>query len=317
MHVSDALISPPVALTTGICAISLIAVASKKVKESRRPDIIPLMGIMGAFIFACQMINFSIPGTGSSGHLIGGIFLSAILGPWCGFIALSSIIIVQCLFFADGGLMALGCNIINMAATTCLFAFPLIYKPIVKGSINPARIITGSIIASIVALQVGAFLVTVEAEFSQITALPFSTFIKFMLPIHLAIGLTEGIITGALIVFVAKMRPEILSATENNISKKDRKQLNPTMWIFIGLTVVLAAGFTVFASELPDGLEWSIAQTSGIEEMDSEVPATAFMPDYNSSFSGLIGSVIVIALIWCVSSIIFARIRKTAKANES
>ena len=80
------------------------------------------MGVMGAFIFAAQMLNFSIPGTGSSGHIVGGILLASMLGPWAAFLTLSSVIIIQCLVFADGGLMAIGCNIINMAAMSTLVA---------------------------------------------------------------------------------------------------------------------------------------------------------------------------------------------------
>ena len=147
MHVSDALISPPVAITTGIMATVLIGIASRKLKTSTHTDIVPLMGVMGAFVFAAQMINFSIPGTGSSGHLIGGILLSAIMGPWAAFITLCSILIVQCLIFADGGILALGCNIINMAITTCLIGYPLIYRPIVGKGLKHVRIACAAIIS--------------------------------------------------------------------------------------------------------------------------------------------------------------------------
>ena len=116
MHMADALVSPAVAGTAGAVAVALIAVASKKVKKIERDDIVPMMGVLGAFVFAAQMINFSIPGTGSSGHIIGGILLAALIGPWAAFITLCSVLIIQCLIFADGGMMALGCNIINMAA---------------------------------------------------------------------------------------------------------------------------------------------------------------------------------------------------------
>ena len=99
------------------------------------------MGVMGAFIFAAQMINFSIPGTGSSGHLVGGILLSAILGPWAALITLASVLVIQCLVFADGGFMALGANILNMAALSCLVAYPLLFRPLMKPGASPGRII--------------------------------------------------------------------------------------------------------------------------------------------------------------------------------
>ena len=310
MHVSDALISPSIAAVGGIISTSLIALAAKKIKQDKREDIIPLMGVMGAFVFAAQMINFTIPGTGSSGHLIGGIFLSAILGPWCGFITLCSILIVQCLIFADGGLLALGCNIFNMAATSCLLAFPLIFKWIAKDSLNPTRISIASVFSSIVALEIGAFAVTLETEASGITALPFSSFIEFMLPIHLVIGLIEGLVTASLLLFISKRNPSILS---NRIEKKsiEVKALRPTLMVFGIITLILAGGFTILASEYPDGLEWSVEKVTGMTEFVSEAPSTAIMPDYDSNFAGIIGAVIVMVLLWGISGLLFSRFKSS------
>ena len=152
MHMADALVSPAVAAGAGVAAAALIAVAASKVKKTRRDDIVPLMGVMGAFVFAAQMINFTIPGTGSSGHVIGGVLLAAVLGPWAAFITLCSVLIIQCLVFADGGLMALGCNILNMAATSCLLAYPLIYRPIAGRGAKPWRIVAASVTASVIAV---------------------------------------------------------------------------------------------------------------------------------------------------------------------
>ena len=309
MHLSDALLSPPVAITAGAVAMSLIAVSANKIKKIDRPDLIPLMGVMGAFVFAAQMINFTIPGTGSSGHLIGGILLAAILGPWAAFIALSSILIVQCLVFADGGLMALGCNIINMAAFSCLVAYPLVYRPIVGKSLNKAKILIASTVASIVALELGAFAVTAETELSGITALPFTTFLKFMMPIHMAIGLVEGIVTGLLLAFIASYRPAILNTAlyEGEVSQKKLKSL---IMIFGLITLVLASGFTILASEYPDGLEWSVEKVAGDLSMDSTIPVTAVMPDYDSGFAGIIGVAIVMVFLWGISTLIFSQLRK-------
>lgn len=94
---ADALVSPPVAIMAGVAAVSLLVVATRKVAHSSRTDIIPMMGVMGAFVFAAQMINFSIPGTGSSGHIIGGILLAAFLGPWAAYLTLCSVLMIQCL----------------------------------------------------------------------------------------------------------------------------------------------------------------------------------------------------------------------------
>ena len=200
---ADALVSPAVAAGAGVAAAALIAVAATKVKKIQRDDIVPLMGVMGAFVFAAQMINFTIPGTGSSGHIIGGILLSAVLGPWAAFITLCSVLIIQCLVFADGGLLALGCNILNMAATSCLIAYPLIFRPIAGNDSKPVRLISASVVSSVLALEIGAAGVTFETELSGITSLPTSVFLSFMLPIHLAIGAVEGIATGGVLCFLA------------------------------------------------------------------------------------------------------------------
>lgn len=325
MHVSDALISSSVALTTGIAAITLIAVATKKIKQRDDSSIIPLMGVMGAFVFAAQMINFSIPGTGSSGHLIGGILLSAVLGPWCAFITLCSILIVQCLVFADGGLLALGCNILNMAVTSCLIAYPLVFRPLTSGNFSPFKITLASVVGSVVALEIGAFAVTLETELSGITALPFKTFVSFMLPIHLVIGTIEGIVTASLLVFVAKTRPSILEGLPSPASKENFvKKNSPVLLAFLGLTLLFAIGFSVMASQNPDGLEWAIENVApqGLEDPGITSP-TAFMPDYESNFAGIVGAVIMMSLLWAISTLIFRgkKLRKqpvqTEVTNES
>lgn len=318
MHMSDALVSPSVAIGGAVFATSLIILASKKLKDHSRPDIVPFMGVMGAFVFAAQMINFTIPGTGSSGHLIGGILLAAILGPWAAFITLCSVLIVQCLIFADGGLLALGCNILNMAATSCLIAYPLVYKPIVSSSIKTGRIMFASILSSIVALELGSLGVTFETEASEITFLPFSTFLSFMLPIHFAIGAVEGIVTGLLLVFISKHRPSILASTPDLPEDKAVKNKNRSvLWIFGVFTLLFAFGFSILASENPDGLEWSVEKVSSNPELlEANIPPTALLPEYNSGLSGIIGAVIVMILLYAISSFAFSRLKNQSKVTK-
>ena len=131
MHMADALISPAVGGTMWAASAGLIAYCSKKVRDDVDDIKIPLMGVAGAFIFAAQMINFTIPGTGSSGHLGGAMILAVLLGPYAAFLTMASILTVQALFFADGGLLALGCNIFNLGFFPCFIAYPFIYKLIV------------------------------------------------------------------------------------------------------------------------------------------------------------------------------------------
>ena len=210
MHMADALVSPAVAGTMYVLSTGAAAVSIKEVRAENDPKKIPVMGVMGAFVFATQMLNFTIPGTGSSGHLCGGMMLSAMLGPFAGFLTMIGVLLVQCLLFADGGLLALGCNVWNMAFYGCFIGSLLIWKPIMKKGATRAKIIAASVIGCILTLQLGAFSVSLETLASKVTELPFSVFVATMQPIHLAIGLVEGLITAAVIVFVHEARPELL-----------------------------------------------------------------------------------------------------------
>jgi cobalt/nickel transport system permease protein len=271
-------------------AAGLIGYSAKKVREEADDRKVPLMGVLGAFIFAAQMINFSIPGTGSSGHLGGGMILAILLGPYAAFLVIASVLAVQALFFADGGLLALGCNIFNMGFFPCFVAYPLIYRKIAgTPGAGMGRIAAGSIIASIVGLQLGAFSVVMQTVLSGITELPFRTFALLMQPIHLAIGAVEGVITALVVNFVRGARPEILEASTRStpIGEVNVKR------VFAGLlvaAVIIGGALSWFASSNPDGLEWAMFRTSGLEEIESEEELhaglagiqekTAFLPDY-------------------------------------
>ena len=132
MHMADALVSPSVALSMYAASTVVAAYSIKKVREENNPRKIPLMGIMGAFVFAAQMLNFAIPGTGSSGHLCGSMLLAALLGPEAAFLTMIGILAMQCLLFADGGLLALGANIWNMAFYGCFVGGLLIWRPLMR-----------------------------------------------------------------------------------------------------------------------------------------------------------------------------------------
>jgi cobalt/nickel transport system permease protein len=293
MHMADALISPAVGGTLWAATAGLIGSSSRKVKEEMDDRRIPLMGVLGAFIFAAQMINFTIPGTGSSGHLGGGIILAILLGPSAAFLTLASVLTVQALFFADGGLLALGCNIFNLGFFPCFVAYPLVFKPIVRDMVTQRRIVIGAVLSSVLGLQLGALGVVFETFFSRISDLPLGTFLVLMQPIHLAIGIVEGLVTAAVVVFVWKARPEILEMTVVTVASKAP---GPPAFrkVLAGLLIAAAVtgGFiSWFASTHPDGLEWSISRGTGKEEIQSSKRGihgwlaelqqkTAFLPDY-------------------------------------
>ena len=289
MHMADALLSPAVGGTMWAAAAATTAYCSKKVRAEMDDQKVPLMGVLGAFIFAAQMINFTIPATGSSGHLGGGMILAILLGPHAAFLTMASVLIVQALFFADGGLLALGCNIFNLGVFPCFVAYPFFYRPIAGEKPTPRRLAVACMVSAVAGLQLGAFGVVLETVFSGISELPFSTFALLMQPIHLAIGIVEGLVTTAVVTFVWRAQPAIL---ERATSRQPLGGVSVRK-VLAGLAVVaLATGGALswFASANPDGLEWSMAKVSGKEELESKESLhetlgalqekVAFLPDY-------------------------------------
>ena len=298
MHMADALLSPSVGLTmTAVTACTLAYAVKKTASDSTFNDKkIPMMGIMGAFIFAAQMVNFTIPGTGSSGHIGGGILLAAVLGPWPALLAITAVLTIQALFFADGGLLALGCNIFNMGVCACLLGYLGVFRPITSMGLSSKKITAASVLAVVVGLQAGAFAVVLETLASGVTALPFAAFLMMMQPIHLAIGLAEGLITAAVLCCIYNARPEIIESALGKNSLSGAVSLKGTIVSLAMLTAVTASLFSLFASASPDGLEWAIEHTAGTAELIRQggiydtlrtlVDKTAFMPDYSFPVSG-------------------------------
>lgn len=288
MHMADALISPAVGGTLWAAAAGMTAWCAHIIHKERDERRTPMMGVLGAFIFSAQMLNFSIPGTGSSGHVGGGLLLAALLGPHAAFLALASVLTVQALFFADGGLLALGCNIINMGLFPCFLAYPLIYRVVTGPSPSPGRLFIAATLAVTAGLETGALGVVTETYCSGISELPFRHFALLMLPIHLAIGLVEGAATGAILLFLQKAKPEVL------LRDKEAPR-SPAIAVaagFLGLAILTGGVLSWFASEHPDGLEWSLLRASGKEApkapehgvhaaMAAAQKRTALLPDYN------------------------------------
>ena len=312
MHMADALISPAVGGTMLVISSGLALYSARHVRKNFDPERIPLMGVMGAFVFAMQMINFAIPGTGSSGHIGGAVLLAALLGAHPAFLALACVLAIQALFFADGGLLALGCNIFNMGFFACFIAYPLIFRPIAGDFSKPARVMCASVLACVVGLQLGAFCVVLQTLLSGVTELPFATFALLMQPIHLAIGAVEGVLTGMVVLFVLNARPQLL----NSKSAEKGMSFKATLASILLATALIGGGLSLLASGDPDGLEWAIERTAGEAELSAEggiytVSAniqekSSFLPDYSvpgieseigTSIAGIAGGTITLLLI--------------------
>ena len=356
MHMADALLAPAVAATmyaaTGVAA----GVSIKTLRKDENTQKLPTMAVASALVFAGQMINYTIPGTGSSGHLCGGMLLTGLLGPQAGFLSMIVILAIQALFFADGGLLALGANCWNMAFYGCFVGYYLIWKPVMHSKLfgksgartaGRLKIALSSILGCVLTLQLGAFSVVLETSISGITELPFGAFVAVMQPIHLAIGLVEGLITSAVLIFVYETRPElIMDADTSNGAVRSKCSLRTTLVILAVVVAVVGGGLSLVASGNPDGLEWSMfgnaesgySENMGLDEENYGVSSTAadtaasiqektaFLPDYafansdsaaGTTVSGLVGSAIVAALAAaiCFAGGFFRKKHKKAAAK--
>ena len=350
MHMADALLAPAVAATMYVASGAAAGVSISKLRKDDEPAKLPTMAVAAAVVFAGQMINYTIPGTGSSGHMCGGMMLSALLGPYAGFLSMIVVLAIQCLFFADGGLMALGANCWNMAFYGCFVGYFLIWKPIIQSkwfgadkSALRKRIIVSSILGCVITLQLGAFSVVLETSLSGITELPFGAFLGLMQPIHLAIGLIEGLITAAVLCFVFDSRPELLrDVDEVGVSGLTAKRsLKGTIGILAIVALVVGGGLSLFSSGNPDGLEWAlVGNTDGgyssnmgldeenfgvssqaAEKAESIQEKTSILPDYafpdsesaaGTTVSGIVGSAMVagVALLICLAGGFFRKKKK-------
>lgn len=290
MHLGNGIICP----ITGIPMLAIAGVSAiwalKKARKDFKKENIPQTAALTAFVFALQMINFTIPSTGSSGHIIGAVLLSALLGPYAAFLAMCAILTVQAVFFADGGLMALGCNIFNMGFLACFVVYPLVYKPLVDNK----KYALGAFLSSVAALQLGSVAVVAEAYLSGSITSNIASFAALMQGIHLAIGAAEGLFTAAVVYAVmnGKIRQSILTS------------------VFSVSALVIGAFLAQYASQKPDGLEWSllkmsdsmVMQTQGIlysisESIQAKTSVLAQIQPIAANISGIIITALLMAAV--------------------
>ncbi|MGQ9501709.1 MAG: energy-coupling factor ABC transporter permease [Anaerolineae bacterium] len=307
MHIPDGFLSWPVAIAFWVITILLLLVAVRKTQQQLGERQIPLMGVMAAFIFAAQMINFPVAG-GTSGHLLGGVLAAVMLGPWAGMLVMACVIIVQGLLFQDGGLLVMGANIFNMGLVTA--ALGSLYHGLAAHQSKGVRLVVAGVLAwlSVVA---GALFTALQLGFSGTS--PFGVVVPAMLSVHMLIGIGEGLITMAALAFVMQVRPDLV-AVEAVRTGGGRG------WVVVGLVIALiVAVLSPIASADPDGLE-RVAIDMGFEEI-AAAPPYELLPDYVIPFlgesplstilAGVIGALVVAAVALVVGRLLRQRAATT------
>jgi len=271
LHIPDGFLNLAVSLVFWALAIVFVGVAVRKSRGQLGERQIPLMGVMAAFIFAAQMINFPVAG-GTSGHLLGGALAAIVLGPWAGILVLTTVVAVQGLVFQDGGLVVMGANIFNMGILTALIGYGL-YRG-VSGKSRGLRLgMTG--LAAWISVVAAALLASFQLWLSGTSAL--RIVFPAMLGVHLLIGLGEALITVAAVAFILQTRPDLL---DEKASPKGGRG-----WILAGALIALAVVIiSPLASASPDGLE-RVAIDMGFIDAGLEAPYQ-IIPDYTLTFLG-------------------------------
>jgi cobalt/nickel transport system permease protein len=293
LHIPDGFLSVVIALIFWLVTIIFIGLAISKTNQSLGEKQIPLMGVMAAFIFAAQMLNFPVAG-GTSGHFLGGALAAIVLGPWAGILVMTAVIGVQGLLFQDGGLLAMGANIFNMGILTAVIGFGL-YRMVIHQKRGARLAVAG--IGAWIATMAAALITGLQLWLSGTTRL--EIVIPALVGVHALIGIGEALITVAALTYIEQIRPDLV-VTENDTTTGGRG------WIIAGVIVSLLAVFiSPLASGNPDGLE-RVAEDLGFLETGIEAPFQ-ILPDYTIPFlgdtaistilAGVVGALVVLGLL--------------------
>ena len=309
MHVPDGFMNVTMSAATGLISFGTLWAYIRSAKDLIADKFIALTGMMSALIFVLQMINFPIA-AGTSGHLLGGALAVIVLGPRLGLICLSVVVIIQSLLFADGGLSALGVNVLNMAIVTSATSWFIVKYWIKFIGKNKTSIVSVSVLAGILSVVFSSIAFTIQYAIGGTISIPVGTVLLAMVTTHFIIGFGEGIITALIITLLIRVRPDLIYAYE-------RSDENTTKVSFYGLFIILILLFslvTPFASSSPDGLEsvaeeFGFTQTDGIVLLLDDYGISAVNNDFISTVLSALLGVTVLAIMF---NLIISR-RKSGK----
>jgi cobalt/nickel transport system permease protein len=320
MHAPDGFLNAGTAVATGAISAGTLTVAFRNAKHQLKEKQVPLAGITAAFIFAAQMFNFPVA-AGTTGHLLGGALAAILLGPSVGAIVVSIVIIVQAFAFADGGLTALGYNILNMAIVPAFGGYA-IFRLVRKAFPQSFGGVVGSTaIASWASVVLASMAFSIEWLFGATAPVPFDTVFISMVGVHALIGIGEAVISALAVGAVMASRPDLVYGAGDLSAEQlqNRKSVKTRTFVIGGLlaALVFAAVVSQFAADDPDGLE-AVATETGISDSASDhALSDSLFADYatagvdNESLSlaiaGIAGTLIVLVVGWGLFSAVRSR----------
>ena len=345
MHVPDGFINAPTSAVTGVVAAGAIAVSLRGARRELDERTAPLAGLVAAFIFAVQMLNFPVA-AGTSGHLLGGALAAILVGPFTGVLCVSVVLLMQGILFADGGLTALGVNITDMAVVTTVVAYA-VFRGLVKVLPRTPRSVTAaSFVAALLSVPAAALAFTLMYAVGGTTDVAIGKVVTAMVGVHVLIGIGEATITALTVGAVIAVRPDLVYGARG-LQQKLRLRVNGelvdvpaaegartapvaartsrrTLWVTGLVTSLVLAGFVSFyASSSPDGLE-KVAADKGIDKKTEEhAGSDSPLADYgvkdvtDARLSGGLAGVIGVGVTVVAGSTVFWAVRRRQSADAS
>ncbi|MEU0059504.1 energy-coupling factor ABC transporter permease [Streptomyces sp. NPDC006334] len=345
MHVPDGFINAPTSAVAGVVAAGAVAVSLRGARRELDERTAPLAGLVAAFIFAVQMLNFPVA-AGTSGHLLGGALAAILVGPYTGVLCVSVVLLMQGVLFADGGLTALGVNITVMAVVTTVVAYT-VFRALVKVLPDSHRSVTvASFVAALLSVPAAALAFTLVYWIGGTTEVPIGKVATAMVGVHVLIGIGEAVITSLTVGAVLAVRPDLVHGARGLRHKlrlrvngelvdapdADEERTAPvpagasrrTLWVSGLVTSLVLAGFVSFyASASPDGLE-KVAADKGIDAKAREHAAAGSpLADYgvkdvaDARLSGGLAGVIGVGVTVVTGSAVFWAVRRRRTDDAS
>ncbi|MDX2544434.1 energy-coupling factor ABC transporter permease [Streptomyces sp. WI04-05B] len=342
MHVPDGFINAPVSVAAGAVAAGAVAVSLRGARRELDERIAPLAGLVAAFIFAVQMLNFPVA-AGTSGHLLGGALAAILVGPYTGVLCVSVVLLMQGILFADGGLTALGVNISVMAVTTTVVAYA-VFRGLVKVLPKKRRSVTVSaFVAAALSVPAAALVFTLVYAIGGTTDVPIGRVLTAMVGVHVLIGLGEAAITAFTVGAVIAVRPDLVYGARGlrqklqlrvggelvDAAPEPRPELAPShrtrnVWLTgLAASLILAGVVSFYASASPDGLE-KVAADKGIDaKVEDHAAADSPLADYgvegitDGRLSGGLAGVIGVGVTVVAGTGIFWAVRRRGGTSET
>ncbi len=307
MHIPDGFLSLTISVFCWVVTLLMLALAVQRGREAFDERLAPLAGVMAAFIFAGQMINFPVAG-GTSGHLIGATLAYVVLGPWVGMLAMTAVIVLQALLFQDGGLVVMGANVLVMGIVPGMVGYGVYqFGKAGSGWVKTAVIGSGAWLSVVIAALVTAFLLGFSGTTSLAVAIP------AMVGIHMLIGFGEAMITVAAVRFIERIRPGLL---------QNKESVQGSGWVVGGVLIAIAVTlFSPLASAMPDGLEWVAAQ-QGFLGAAQDAPFQ-LLPNYTLPFLGetgvstILAGVLGVLLVGGITAVLARLLRRQSSISSS